>query len=98
LKNRQKELFELLDKSGASLFALLTRLTLREDIAEELMQELKKSYTIVIVTHNMQQAARTSDWTGFFHLGELLEYATTEDIFTRPQNPQTENYVTGRYG
>ncbi|HXX35968.1 MAG TPA: phosphate ABC transporter ATP-binding protein PstB [Thermodesulfobacteriota bacterium] len=65
---------------------------------EELMQELKKKYTIVIVTHNMRQAARTSDWTGFFHLGELLEYGITEDIFTRPQNPQTENYVTGRYG
>jgi phosphate transport system ATP-binding protein len=65
---------------------------------EELMQELKKNYTIVIVTHNMRQAARTSDWTGFFYLGELLEYGTTEDIFTRPQNPQTENYVTGRYG
>jgi len=65
---------------------------------EELMQELKKSYTIVIVTHNMQQAARTSVWTGFFLLGELLEYGTTEDIFTRPKNSQTENYVTGRYG
>jgi len=65
---------------------------------EELMQELKKNYTIVIVTHNMQQAARTSDWTGFFHLGELLEYGTTQDIFTRPQNSQTENYITGRYG
>jgi phosphate transport system ATP-binding protein len=65
---------------------------------EELMQELKKNYTIVIVTHNMQQAARTSDWTGFFHLGQLLEYGTTEDIFTRPKNSQTENYVTGRYG
>ncbi|MGA2468001.1 MAG: phosphate ABC transporter ATP-binding protein PstB [Thermodesulfobacteriota bacterium] len=65
---------------------------------EELMQELKKSYTIVIVTHNMQQAARTSDCTGFFHLGELLEYGTTEAIFTRPKNPQTENYITGRYG
>ena len=65
---------------------------------EELMQELKKNYTIVIVTHNMQQAARTSDWTGFFHLGELLEYGTTEDIFTRPQNSQTEKYITGRYG
>ncbi len=65
---------------------------------EELMQELKKNYTIVIVTHNMQQAARTSDWTGFFLLGELLEYGTTEDIFTRPKNPKTENYVTGRYG
>ena len=65
---------------------------------EELMQELKKNYTIVIVTHNMQQAARTSDCTGFFHLGELLEYGTTEAIFTRPKNPQTENYITGRYG
>ena len=65
---------------------------------EELMQELKKNYTIVIVTHNMQQAARTSYWTGFFHLGELLEYGTTQDIFTRPKNSQTENYITGRYG
>jgi phosphate transport system ATP-binding protein len=65
---------------------------------EELMQVLKKNYTIVIVTHNMQQAARTSDCTGFFHLGELLEYGTTEAIFTRPKNPQTENYITGRYG
>lgn len=65
---------------------------------EELMQELKKDYTIVIVTHNMRQAARTSDWTGFFHLGELLEYGATQAIFTHPQNPQTENYVTGRYG
>jgi phosphate transport system ATP-binding protein len=65
---------------------------------EELIQELKKKYTIIIVTHNMQQAARTSDWTGFFHLGELLEYGTTEDIFTRPKNPQTESYITGRYG
>jgi len=65
---------------------------------EELMQDLKKNYTIVIVTHNMQQAARTSDWTGFFHLGELVEYGTTEDIFTRPKNQRTENYVTGRYG
>ncbi len=65
---------------------------------EELMQELKKNYTIVIVTHNMQQAARTSDWTGFFLLGELLEYGTTEGIFTRPKDQRTENYVTGRYG
>jgi phosphate transport system ATP-binding protein len=65
---------------------------------EELMQELKKNYTIVIVTHNMQQAARTSDWTGFFLLGELLEYGLTGDIFTRPKDHRTENYVTGRYG
>jgi phosphate transport system ATP-binding protein len=65
---------------------------------EELMQDLKKNYTIVIVTHNMQQAARTSDWTGFFLLGELLEYGPTEDVFTRPKDKRTENYVTGRYG
>jgi len=65
---------------------------------EELMQELKKNYTIVIVTHNMQQAARTSDWTGFFLLGELLEYGSTGDVFTRPKDQRTENYVTGRYG
>ena len=65
---------------------------------EELMQELKKNYTIVIVTHNMQQAARTSDWTGFFLLGELLEYGPTGDIFTRPKDQRTENYITGRYG
>lgn len=65
---------------------------------EELIQELKKSYTIVIVTHNMQQAARTSDWTGFFLMGELLEYGLTGDIFTKPKDKRTENYVTGRYG
>jgi phosphate transport system ATP-binding protein len=65
---------------------------------EELMQELKTDYTIVIVTHNMQQAARTSDRTGFFLLGELLEYGPTGDIFTRPKDQRTENYVTGRYG
>jgi len=65
---------------------------------EELMQELKRDYTIVIVTHNMQQAARASDWTGFFLLGELLEYGPTGDIFTRPKDQRTENYITGRYG
>ena len=65
---------------------------------EELMKELKQSYTIVIVTHNMQQAARTSDWTGFFLLGELLEYAPTGDLFTRPKDHRTETYITGRYG
>lgn len=65
---------------------------------EELMQDLKRDYTIVIVTHNMQQAARTSDWAGFFLLGELLEYGPTGDIFTRPKDQRTENYVTGRYG
>jgi len=65
---------------------------------EELMQDLKKNYTIVIVTHNMQQAARASDWTGLFWLGELVEYALTGQIFTRPQEKRTEDYITGRLG
>jgi phosphate transport system ATP-binding protein len=63
---------------------------------EELMQELKRDYTIVIVTHNMQQAARASDWVGFFLLGELLEYGDAKDVFTKDQ--RTENYITGRFG
>ena len=65
---------------------------------EELMQELKKEYTIVIVTHNMQQAARASDWTGLFWLGELIEYNDTATMFTTPQDPKTEAYLTGRVG
>ncbi len=65
---------------------------------EELIQELKKHYTIVIVTHNMQQAARVSDNTAFFYLGKLIEYGTTEKIFFSPQNSQTEAYITGRFG
>jgi len=65
---------------------------------EELMQELKREYTIVIVTHNMQQAARASDWTGFFLLGELIEYGVTAELFSRPQDKRTEDYITGRFG
>ena len=65
---------------------------------EELMQELKKNYTIVIVTHNMQQAARVSDFTGFFLLGEMLEYGDTNEMFSRPTNKKTEDYITGRFG
>jgi phosphate transport system ATP-binding protein len=65
---------------------------------EELMQELKREYTIVIVTHNMQQAARASDWTGLFWLGELIEYNDTGTIFTTPRDPKTEAYLTGRVG
>ena len=65
---------------------------------EELMQELKKSYTIVIVTHNMQQAARVSECTGFFLLGELVEYGRTSDIFSRPKDRRTDDYITGRFG
>ncbi len=65
---------------------------------EELMQTLKADYSIVIVTHNMQQAARASDWTGFFWLGELVEFGKTEVIFTRPQQQLTDDYITGRAG
>jgi phosphate transport system ATP-binding protein len=65
---------------------------------EELMFELKKRYTIVIVTHNMQQAARVSDVTGYFLLGELIEFGETAQIFTSPRDSRTEDYITGRYG
>jgi phosphate transport system ATP-binding protein len=65
---------------------------------EELMRELKNNYTIIIVTHNMQQAARVSDETGFMLLGELVEFGKTEDIFTKPSDKRTEDYITGRYG
>jgi phosphate transport system ATP-binding protein len=65
---------------------------------EELMRELKNNYTIIIVTHNMQQAARVSDDTGFMLLGELIEFGRTEEVFTRPRDKRTEDYITGRYG
>jgi phosphate transport system ATP-binding protein len=65
---------------------------------EELMQQLKERYTIIIVTHNMQQAARVSDRTGLFWLGKLVEFNPTEKIFTQPDQQQTEDYVTGRFG
>jgi phosphate transport system ATP-binding protein len=65
---------------------------------EELMLDLKNSYTIVIVTHNMQQAARVSDYTGFMLLGELVEFGVTRQLFTNPREKQTEDYITGRFG
>ena len=65
---------------------------------EELIVQLKELYTIVIVTHNMQQAARISDNTAFFYLGELIEYDKTKTIFTNPNKKQTEDYITGRFG
>lgn len=65
---------------------------------EELMRELKNDYSIIIVTHNMQQAARVSDDTGFMLLGELVEFGRTEEIFTTPKDKRTEDYITGRYG
>jgi phosphate transport system ATP-binding protein len=65
---------------------------------EGLMMELKKNYTIVIVTHNMQQASRTADYTAYFHLGDLIEYATTEELFENPRERLTEYYIMGRFG
>jgi len=65
---------------------------------EELIDELKEKYTIVIVTHNMQQAARVSDYTAFMYMGELIEFGETSELFTNPAKKQTEDYITGRYG
>ena len=65
---------------------------------EELVLELKEKYTIVMVTHNMQQAVRVSDYTAFFLLGELVEFDKTDDIFSQPQDKRTEDYITGRFG
>lgn len=65
---------------------------------EELIDQLRTEYTIIIVTHSMQQAARVSQKTAFFHLGRMIEYDETEKIFHNPENPQTQNYITGRYG
>ena len=65
---------------------------------EELMVELKQAFSIVIVTHNMQQASRVSDYTGFFYLGRLIEFGDTKQLFTRPSDERTEAYITGRFG
>ena len=65
---------------------------------EELIEELKADYTIVIVTHNMQQAARVSEFTAFMYLGELIEFGDTQKIFTTPNNSRTQDYITGRFG
>ena len=65
---------------------------------EELINQLKENYTIIIVTHNMQQASRVSDFTAFFYMGDLIEYDKTDTIFTKPKNERTQNYITGRFG
>ncbi|MCM8829817.1 MAG: phosphate ABC transporter ATP-binding protein PstB [Candidatus Omnitrophica bacterium] len=82
----------LFDEPCASLDPISTKKI------EELITELKKNYTIVIVTHNMQQAARISDYTAFLYLGELVEYGITEKLFTVPENPKTEEYLSGKFG
>jgi phosphate transport system ATP-binding protein len=65
---------------------------------EELVHELKNDYTVAMVTHNMQQAARVSDFTAYMYLGELVEYGQTEQIFMKPARQETEDYITGRFG
>ncbi len=65
---------------------------------EELIQQLRDQYTIVIVTHNMQQAARVSDYTAFLYMGQVIEYGDTDQVFTNPRARATEDYITGRYG
>jgi phosphate transport system ATP-binding protein len=65
---------------------------------EELIRELKQKYTIIIVTHNMQQASRISDYTAFFYMGDMIEYNKTDTIFKNPQHERTQNYITGRFG
>ena len=65
---------------------------------EQLIDELKENYTIVIVTHNLQQAARVAGYTAFFHLGNIVEYSDTDSLFTHPREKKTEDYITGRYG
>jgi len=82
----------LLDEPASSLDPISTLKI------EELMYDLKERYTIVIVTHNMQQAARVSDYTAFMNLGEVIEFDSTDTIFTNPHKQQTEDYITGRYG
>jgi phosphate transport system ATP-binding protein len=82
----------LMDEPASALDPLATQKI------EDLIIQLKRDYTIVIVTHNMQQAARISDFTAFFYLGELVEFDATTKIFTNPAKKQTEDYVTGRFG
>lgn len=82
----------LMDEPASALDPIATQ------TIEDLIGELKKKYTILIVTHNMEQAARVSDFTGLFWLGELIEFSPTEILFTRPENELTENYITGRMG
>ena len=65
---------------------------------EELVDELKADYTVVIVTHNMQQAARVSDYTAYMYLGEMIEFGATDNIFIKPKRKETEDYITGRFG
>ena len=94
-----EEVKDRLDEPGTGLSGgQQQRLCIARAISEELIDELKKSYTIVIVTHSMSQAVRVSQRTGFFHLGKIIEVDTTEKIFKNPGNQMTQDYITGRFG
>jgi phosphate transport system ATP-binding protein len=82
----------LMDEPTSALDPISTQ------IIENLMVELKEKFTIIVVTHNMQQAARVADYTAFFHLGNLIEYGETEQIFVNPKEEKTEQYITGKFG
>jgi len=82
----------LMDEPASALDPLATA------TIEELIDELKDRYTIVIVTHNLQQAARVANYTAFFHMGEIIEFNDTDTLFTNPREQKTEDYITGRYG
>jgi ABC-type phosphate transport system ATPase subunit len=83
---------------GADLLTSKDDVSLIRAKIEELIDELKQDYTIVIVTHNMQQAARVSDFTAFMYLGELIEFGATETLFTTPKDSRTQAYISGRFG
>ena len=85
-------------EEGLTLSQIGEVLELEEEACKDLVMELKDKYTIVMVTHNMQQAVRVSDYTAFFLLGELVEFGKTDDIFSQPQDKRTEDYITGRFG
>ena len=82
----------LMDEPASALDPLSTHRV------ESLILELKQKYTILIVTHNLHQASRVSDYTGFFYLGDLVEYSNTKDLFTNPKKLETENYISGKFG
>lgn len=108
LKNINLDLYEnkitaFIGPSGCGKSTYLKTLNRMNDLVpnvkiEDLMDDLKSKYTVAIVTHNMQQATRIADYTAFFLVGEVVEYATTDELFTMPKDKRTEDYITGRFG
>ena len=93
---RETVLFACIENAGRSLYQPLDPIATLK--IEELIDQLKQRYTIAIVTHNLQQAGRVSQYTGFFLSGNLIEFAPTTQIFSRPQDKRTEDFITGRFG